>query len=431
MTLALLLLLSASGLDGGAAAEPAGDATAAHLKGAVEAGGLLLPSSSPGTLDGYLALHPMARLEVSSGFALQLGALVRVRLDGVGGLVRRADWDELSDLGQLLEALSLGGDSAPVRLRAGPVRTWTLGQGHLITRYSNQENADYHPAAAWLVAGAGPARVELFASDVLGARVFAGELGWDLGRTFSADPAVQDRYLLAVEVAHDAARAGLPFRSDPGQPKLSLRPVTLVHLDASATLARGPTLQLVALVGGGARLDTRVDFGVLAGATLDLRLAAVGLSLRLEGRRQQGGFRQGFFGPTAELSRFADQGFSGVPQAERVLPPGYSLATEARLGWGTQLTLEVAAEHFFSGRTDLDSTATLELLGARLLADARYGVVGLGEVPRHALSVGLRLRLAPSVYVLAGGGTAFFPQPDGTLLRGVTASLGLGLDFER
>ena len=81
----------------------------------------------------------------------------------------------------------------------------------------------------------------------------------------------------------------------------------------------------------------------------------------------------------------------------------------------------------------LDKDIQLELEGAlrRVIANARFTVVGLGVQPRYAFTLGARLRLFSSFYVLGSGGTLFFPQGDGTLNRGVTVSLGAGVDFER
>jgi hypothetical protein len=55
--------------------------------------------------------------------------------------------------------------------------------------------------------------------------------------------------------------------------------------------------------------------------------------------------------------------------------------------------------------------------------------VALGVLPRTAVEGSVRVRVRPSLYLLAAGGTAFLPQPDGTLLRGLSATLGVGLDL--
>jgi hypothetical protein len=432
----ILALCAAASLDGGPGPEAAADASAVRLGLGLEVAAQALPSAADfGSPDGYLALHPLLSLRAADVFALRLGALVRLRLlDGApaeaGGLLRAADWDELSDFGQLLELLSLGREAGPVTLRAGPVREKTLGFGHLVARYSNQDNLDYHPTAATLALAVGPVRAELFASDVLGARLFAAEVAWDLGATFSPRAEVQDRYLLALEVAHDAARAGLPTRLVPGEARAHPAPVTLLQLDASAVLLRLEAVRLTALLGAGARVDRGFGPGFLVGAAVDTRLGPVGLSAKLEGRSQAGGFRQGYFGPSYELSRFADTGLSGPPRAQSLLLPGLSGALELRLGVGTAFSFAATGEYFSSGRADLSASAAVALWRQALTAEARWSLVGLGVLPRTEVSLALRVRLLPSLYLLAEGGTAFAPRTDGTLARGVLASLGAGVDLE-
>ena len=185
------------------------------------------------------------------------------------------------------------------------------------------------------------------------------------------------------------------------------------------------------LAGVGSRVSSTVDLGLVAGGAVDATVGAFGLSMKGEVRKQAGGFRHGLFGPSYELARFADTGFAGPSVAAAVLPDGFSVYGEARAGVGSTVTLDAAVEHFFFGRTDLDATAILALLDGWILVDARFTVVGLGQLPRYAVTGSLRARLFHSFYLLASGESVFFPQLDGTLVRGVTASAGVGVDFER
>lgn len=427
--------------DGGVEAPSAGTGPAVHLKGAVEAQFALFPSGGgdPG-LDLMLAVRPVLGLSVGTGFSIGLGPTLRLRAidfppserpNDLGGVLRRADWDEPSDYGNILQSLTILTESSPFFLRAGAVRKKTLGLGHLVNRYSNQENSDYHPAGGTAVLAVGAVRTEVFASDVLGARLFAGELAVDLGRTFSPSAAVWDRFGLGLEVGHDLGCAGLPFRSDPFLERVSPPAVTLLQLDGWAVLLRTSAIRAMLLAGVGSRMNSAVDLGLVAGGAVDATVGAFGLSLKGEVRKQAGGFRHGLFGPTYELARFADTGFSGPSVAAAVLPDGFSVYGEARAGVGSTVTVDTAVEHFFFGRTDLDTTASLALLDGWIFVDARFTVVGLGQLPRYAATGSLRARVFRSIYVLASGGTVFFPQPDGTLVRGVTASAGVGVDFER
>jgi hypothetical protein len=419
-------------------AEPA--PSTVRLFGAAEADLGVLPSGLPENgLDLFTTLRAVAGFSVGDVFALELGPSFRLRLidtpgfnraADVGQVLRGADWDELSDFGNLVQSLRIAPESSPVFLRVGAVRKKSLGLGHLVARYSNQENVDYRPAAGRLVVAVGPVRGELFASDVLGARLFAGELAWDLGATFSRDAAVKDRYVLALQVAHDFNLAGRPFRPDRSVPALTPAPVTLLHLDASAVLARSQALRWLVLAGSGVRNVTG-DLGFVVGTAFDATAGEVGFSARLELRKQAGGFRYGYFGPGYELQRFSDTGLGLTPLADVRLPDSASGAAELRVAVGSLFTADVFAEYYFWNRLDLDASLELEVLAQRLQLTGRFTALGLAQQPRFSAQGGFRLRLLPSLYVLAQAGTVFFPQPDGTLIRGITASAGAGVDFER
>lgn len=409
--------------------------------GAVEADFGVLPSGLPENgLDLFTTVRAVAGFSVGDAFTLELAPTFRFRLvdtpglnrdADVGGFLRGADWDELSDFGHLLSQLRIAPDSAPFFIRVAPVRKKSLGLGHLLWRYSNQENVDYRPAAGRAVLQVGPVRGEFFASDILGARIFAGELAWDLGGTFSADPEVKDRYVVALQVAHDANLAGRPFRPDRAVPPLTLAPVTLLHLDASAVLVRSAALRWLVLGGVGTRVNATADLGLVVGTAFDANAGDLGFSTRVELRKQVGGFRHGFFGPGYELQRFSDVGLGLTPLGEVRLPDGFSGFAELRVGLGERLSADVAAEYFFWNRLDLDAGVQLSVIQERLQLTARFTALGLAQTPRFAAQGGLRLRVWSAVYVLAQAGTVFFPQPDGTLIRGVTASAGAGVDFER
>lgn len=438
-------LLPPPALDAGTPQLHAEQGVEPSLYGAAELGALALPSGTPeGQTDGFGVVHPLLGLRFGDGFALELGPTFRFRLldlaplqrdRDLGGLLRREDWDSLSDFGQLLQSLEVGTDASVFQLKAGAAWKKTLGLGHLISRYSNQDDPDSHPASADAVLQLGPTRSEVFVSDVLAARLFAAEVTWDLGRTFSPASDTADRYQLALGLAHDAARGEFPGAQPGGSGTqvafTALQQATLVQLDFSAVVLRSKALRLMLEGGAGARVRGDADLGFVAGVAADVPVRELALGVRVELRTQGGGFRQGFFGPGYELARFSGTGFSGLPLAQEALPSGFSVAAEARAAVGTALALDAAVEQFAFGRTDLDAAAALELLDSKLAATARFTATALGQRARLAFSSGLRLRLRPSLYVIAAAGTVFFPQPDGQLVRGVTASLGAGFDFQR
>ena len=411
-----------------------------HLKGALEASWVTFPSGTPGgAQDLFLYVTPVLGFDGGPDVGLELGAELRLRVfddppaqraQDYGQLLRREDWDQPSDFGQLVRELRVGRPAGTASVTLGPALGFSLGRGHLISRYSNRENPDYHPASAIGHLELGATRTELFASDVLGGRIFAGALTADMGRIIGSDPAVFDRYLLSFSLAHDHGLAG--YRAEPA---------TLLHLDFDAALYRGDQVQLFAFTGVGSRILTPLaDLGAELGMSIDGQPGELEVSGKLELRKQAGGFRQGFFGPTYELSRFSDVGLNGPGLSAQGLVDGYSVYGELSLTSGPELASEaklarvsmsLAVEHFNWGRTDADLALALRLLQDRALATVRASVVGAGVAPRFGLSAELRYRIFPALYLAGTGGTVYFPQPDGSLVAGLYGGLGLGADFER
>jgi hypothetical protein len=410
------------------------------FRAALELSAHSLPSGPRGGGQDLFALaEPMLALDGGFDFGFEVGAPFRLRLldeppaqrgSDLAGLLRGADWDEPSDLGQLLRRLWLGSEAAAVSLRAGAQGSYTLGHGQLLSRYSNQLNPDYHPAGAALVGYLGPLRAELFASDVLGGRLFAGEAALDLARLFGGQEAAFDRYHLALSLAHDFGRAGG-----------TAPPLTAAEVDLDVGLYRSERAQLFAFLGAGARPGVEGGpLGASLGLTGQTQLALSALGGRLEARTHGRGFRQGLFRGDYELARFSSTGLGLAPLAEERLAPGYSVYAETSFALGGDdpasrargaAQASLAVEHFFMGRTDVDASVTLRLPKAQAEGGGRLLLTGLGGTSRTYLQLEARYRLARSVYALGYGGTVFFPQPEGTLSRGVFGGLGAGVDFER
>lgn len=411
-----------------------------RFRAALELSAQSFPSGTAGgSQDGFLLLTPLLGVESADDFAFELGAELRGRVLDAPPLqrhrdfervLRREDWDERSDFGQLLRALKIGADGAAFSLRAGPLGQYTLGRGHLVSRYSNRLNPDYHPAGAVLAISAGPARLEAMASDVLAGRLFAAELAFDVPRLLGALDDTFDRYHVAISAAHDAGAAGL--RSDP---------VTLMSLDADAQLWSGAQLRLFLHGAVGTRLGLASPaVGALLGTTLDGTLGSTRVSGRLEGRVSSGLFRHGFFGYGYELQRFADVGLGGAPITQQAFPRVFSEAVELAFTAGAdadvfpdrpQLTFGLAAEHFHLETSRVDWDVNAQLRTGPGVFTVRAGVVGMLVDPRFTLAAEARYRLGPSLYALAGAATRYFPQPEGELVRGVSFSAGLAVDFER
>lgn len=384
-----------------------------------------------GKRDLFGIATPMFGVSPADFFLLEVGPELRFRLidssphepgNDLGGSLRGADWDELSDFGQVLRDLRLGPEGGTLSFKAGKLAEFTLGHGHVISRYENRLNPDYHPAGARLVGYAGPVKLESVASDFLGARLFAGELALDVGAAAQAGSDWRDRVHFSLSGGHDAGRAG----------GLS-QPVTVLHSDIDLTVFRGDRVTVTLLGGAGGRAGAR-GLGALAGLGLEGRPGSVALGGRAEVRAQSGSFRQGMFGPDWELARFASVGTSAAPRGVEQLPRDSASAyAELFFGAGKEgkgSVLSIAAERFFWGRTDGDLAWVVHGFDGKLLASLRAIVSGLGEVPRWSVASEARYRFVPSLYALANGGVLFFPQPDSTLVRGTFLGAGIGADFE-
>ncbi|WP_199749593.1 hypothetical protein [Corallococcus sp. AB038B] len=393
----------------------------------------LLPRAGFGPDEGFLQVEPTVAFERGQDFGLNLGAPLRLRLwrGGAGrGLVRREDWDSLSDFGQVVRGLKLGSDDAPVGVWFGALESYSLLSAHLVRRYSNRSNPDYHPAGGFLTGTLGPLYTQAFVSDVLGARLMGAEVALDVQHLLFGHPDEPGRYTLALSAVHDWGRAGGRAPS-----------VTLAHLDGTAVVVARPDFEAHLIAGWGGRPGEGGAWGVVVGAGADALTPTLDMRLRLEVRRQHGGFRQGFFGPDYELARFRAVGPDGVPLAEALFPDGYSAFGEAEVGWDAvgygglykHLKLSLGAEAFSWGRFDVDGRVAVQLF-ARSLEVALKGLgMGMGQSgARYLGAAEARWRfLGGKLYAMGTGGTLLFPTSEGTLRPGAFASVGLGVDNAR
>ncbi|WP_164019044.1 hypothetical protein [Pyxidicoccus trucidator] len=398
----------------------------------------LLPRHGAGETAGFVQLEPTLVLDGGEKLGLSVGAPVRLRAWGgekAASIVRKEDWDTLSDWGQWVRFLTLGNESSPVALWAGSLDIYSLLSGHLVRHYSNRANPDYHPAGAVLTGTLGPFYAEAFTSDVLGARLMGAEVEVDVEHVLSGRPPQPGRYTLALSAVHDWGRAGG-----------TARPVTLAHLDSTAVVLvrRDKDLGFEAQVfaGWGGRPGVGGAWGAVAGVGADVVSPTLDLLARLEARRQHGGFRQGYFGPDYELARFQVAGASAPSLADASFPEGYSAYGELVVGWDAvhrvaevrrHLHLVLAVEAFSSGRVDADGRFAVQLLNRNLGVALRGVAVGLRQPGTRYLTSGeVRWRLfGGALYVVGQGGTLLYPTVDGTLRPGAFASFGMGADNAR
>ncbi|MFY2560196.1 hypothetical protein ACN469_21475 [Corallococcus terminator] len=392
-----------------------------------------LPRAGVGEDEGFVQVEPTFILDGGPEFGVNLGAPVRFRLwreeDGAP-LVRREDWDTLSDWGQLVRGLLLGSDNAPLGIWFGPLEEHRLLSGHLVRRYSNRTNPDYHPAGGIFTGTLGPLYTEAFASDVLGARLLGAELSLDMEHLLFGQPEQRGRYTLAVSAAHDWGRAGGAAPS-----------MTLAHLDAMAVVVAQSGMEAYVNAGWGGRPGDGGAWGAVVGGGVDSLSERFNLRLRLEARRQQGGFRQGYFGADYELARFQAAGPDGVPLADAHFPDGYSAFAEALVEWDAasyggpykHLSFSVGAEAFSWGRVDVDGRVAVQLFERALEVAVKGLAVGAGKPgARYLGAAEVRWRfLGGKLYAMGTGGTLLFPTTEGTLRPGAFASVGLGVDNAR
>ena len=398
----------------------------------------LLPRHGVGEDEGFFQVEPTFVADGGPKLGFNLGAPVRLRLwGGVEGasLVRKEDWDTLSDWGQWVRFFRLGNESSPVALWGGALDNYSLLSGHLVRHYVNRGSPDYHPAGAVLTATGGPLYLEAFTSDVLGARLMGGEVALDVQHVLAGRPRQPGRYTLALSAVQDWGRAG-------GTSK----PVTLAHVDGTAVVVvrRGPggALDAQAFAGWGGRTGERSAWGAVAGLGVDALSATLDMRARLEARRQHGGFRQGYFGPDYELARFQAAGISGLPLADASFPDGYSAYGELLLGWDAVNLGEVVQRHlhvmlgveaFSWGRVDADGRLGLQLFHRNLEVSLRGLAVGARQPGTRYLAAGeVRWRfLGGRLYTLGQGGTLLYPTPEGTLRPGGFVAVSMGVDNAR
>ena len=407
----------------------------AEFRAALATGAVTLPSGTPGGEQDFFAwASPAIVFQGSDEFILSAGADLRFRVIDLdpkqtatdyGANLRREDWDQLSDYGQILRELRIGNADTPFELKAGEIDDYTLGLGHLVNRYANRTDENYHPSGATLRVDTDAVRVEGLVSDLLAARLFAGDVRLDLGRIFG-DEGDGGRWHLSVSALQDFAGGD------------TTKQVTAMEIDPDVVVfdQQGQKVDLYAGLGTRLGEENNPPLGALFGLRTDGRIHHTGFHGSFEVRKQNGRFRQGLIGPTYELARYADVGSSGPSIAAAQLPDGWSFYAGGQLDVPDEdgniwLVGSASAEHFTFGRTDLGGQLKFRIPGEDKASGAfRLDAVGLGVSPRVFLQAEVRMRFTQAVFGQAFTGTSYFPQPDNSLVHGFYGGFGVGVDFD-
>lgn len=324
-----------------------------------EAGGELLGS------DGFAVFEPGIEyhgdeLTVALGKPLRIGG---AETDGVThAALRRADVDELSDLGALVRLVTWGEEGDRFHLVAGSLPAFTLGSGAVVGGLRPSLDPDHPRAGAFVHLDLGPAILEGLASDLLSPRVFAGRAAVPFG----------ERLLL-----------GGTYAVEP-EPVPGAGSVSVAGADASLVVFRGESVAVAPYVEAAGLLDGGA--GLHLGLTTDVRVGPGGdalLGLRAEWRAMERGYLPGYFDEFHEAERWAYPRTTSRPKHvwARDAPAGQGFAAELRLslpsGFGGQVSLEGRERGPWTAAAGVDLRRDRWSLGLYL---ARRGAVDAGDV---------------------------------------------------
>jgi hypothetical protein len=415
----LLAIVAAIGRPGRAhAAEAAAPASREEAGGS----GWLLFFESGAELfdrDGYAIFEPGleyrgSRLAVALGGPLRIG---EATTDGVSHVaLRRGDVDEQSDLGGMVRLIAWGQEGEPIRVLAGSVPSFTLGNGAVVGGLRPSVDPDHPRAGALAHFDLGPVALEGLASDVLSPRVFAGRAVLSLG----------DRLALGATGAVEP------------EPIRDADAVSAVAADASLVVVRREAWTLAPYVKAAGIASAGGGAGLHAGVAADLRLGPGGdtqIGLRGEWRGIGRGYLPRYFDEFEEVERWAYPGDGAPPKYRwaRDAPAGQGFAAEARFdvadGFGASAALEGRQGGPWSAQVGADVRAipgwSLGLLLARRGAADPGNLADLGE--GTWLMAESRVDVGGPFYAFATGAHGFrVPRWEADPKEYAAVSLGIG-----
>ena len=234
--------------------------------------------------------------------------------------LRAEDWDERSELGQILKSLKLTAWEGAFKLRAGALSHVRLGHGTIVNDYSNDLHPDHRQAGTTATLAIGAVSATAIVSNLLATRLFAGSVTLE---PLSILGPQNDRLHLLVSGAVDLAETR------------DAAPPNTLGLGVDVAALRTSTLKLAPYFD--ANLAGRNQAGGLhAGLLADLTLGSAELSFKLEWRRAFSGYLPEYFDATYEVERFVYSAAASDSdsKASAVLPTanGYRGEISMRLG---------------------------------------------------------------------------------------------------
>ncbi|MGI5861738.1 MAG: hypothetical protein ACOX6T_06725 [Myxococcales bacterium] len=353
--------------------------------------------AGPEYLDGqaFAALEPGVSFE-SRLLEGRLGLPVRLRLNAQlasrDGVLRREDWDDLSDAGRVVRRVELSLAERTFTLRLGALAHEAAGHGTIVNGLGSSLDPDSLPLGAKARLVLGPLALELLGADMFAPGVVGGAA--------TVEP------LSLWGDQNDRLHVSAAFFADPSAPARG---------DSARALVYGLGIDFAVLRSRQARLAPYFDangrgtgFGLHAGLLADVALGTAALSLKAEWRRAKSPYLPEYFDIAYPIERhlyFA--GGALEPKADAALGTSSSWRGEARLAVGP---LSVAASLSGRGRSRYDA-ALVANLGAGPLDLAAFAALRgfeWGHAPEklYLLAEG-RYRLGSYLYLWASGGRLY------------------------
>lgn len=376
--------------------------------------------AGPELLDGqgFAALEPGVSFE-SRLLEGRLGLPVRLRLNAHlasrDGMLRREDWDSLSDAGRLVRRVELSIAERTFTLRLGALAHEASGHGTIVNGLGSSLDPDSLPLGAKARLVLGPLALEL-----LGADLFAPGA---VGAAATLEP------LSLWGEQNDRLHVNGSFFADPSAPARG---------DSARALVYGLGVDLAVLRGRQMRLAPYLDangrgsgFGLHAGLLADLALGKADLSLKAEWRRAKSPYLPEYFDIAYPIERHLY--FAGgpvEPKADAAPGTSNSWRGEARLVVGP---LAMAASLSGRGHSRYDAALVVNLGAGAFDLAAFVALRGFewGHNPEklYLLAEG-RYRLGSYLYLWASGGQLYRleeERSDGRGSLGIATGLGVAL----